>query len=76
MPSGPYKRKESERICIIFQIVSYIQLYISNWMDIYLAGWHHRSNEHELGQTLGDDEGQGGLACCSPCGCKESHMTG
>ena len=30
------------------------------------AGWHHRCNEHELGQTPGDGEGQGGLVCCSP----------
>ena len=26
----------------------------------------------ELGQILGDGEGQGGLACCSPRGSKES----
>ena len=31
-----------------------------------MAGWYHQCNEHELGQTLGDGEGQGGLACCSP----------
>ena len=31
-----------------------------------MAGWHHRCNGHELGQTLGDGEGQGGLVCCSP----------
>ena len=30
---------------------------------------------HELGQILGDGEGQGGLVCCSPWGCKESDMT-
>ena len=23
-----------------------------------MAGWHHQCNGHELGQTLGDDEGQ------------------
>jgi len=28
------------------------------------AGWHHWCNGHELGQTLEDCEGQGGLACC------------
>ena len=28
-----------------------------------IAGWHHGGNEHELGQTPGDGEGQGGLAC-------------
>ena len=32
-------------------------------------------NEHELGQTLGDGEGQGGLACCSSWGHKELDMT-
>ena len=29
---------------------------------------HQGSNEHELGQTLEDGEGQGSLACCSPWG--------
>ena len=37
---------------------------------------YHRCNEHELGQTLGDGEGQGGLVCCSPWGHKELDMTG
>ena len=32
-------------------------------------------SRHELGQTLGDSEGQGGLACCSPWGCKEEDTT-
>ena len=41
-----------------------------------MAGWHHRCNGYELGQTLGDGEGQGGLVCCSPWVCKESDMTG
>ena len=31
------------------------------------------ATEHELGQTLGDGEGQGGLACCSPSGCRVRH---
>ena len=30
------------------------------------VGQHHWCNAHELGQTLRDGEGQGGLACCSP----------
>ena len=41
-----------------------------------MAGWHHRCNGYDSGQTLGDGEGQGGLACCSPWCCKESDMTG
>ena len=30
-----------------------------------MTGQHHQCNEHELGQTPGDGEGQGGLAHCS-----------
>ena len=41
-----------------------------------MAGWYHRGNEHELGQTLRDGEGQRGLVCYSPWGCKESDTTG
>ena len=37
--------------------------------------WHHRLDEHEFEQTLGHSEGQGGLACCSPWGHKESDTT-
>ena len=40
-----------------------------------MAGWHHRCNDHEVGQPPGDGEGQGGLACCSPWGHKESDKT-
>ena len=40
-----------------------------------MVGWYHLSNEHELGQTLGDGEGQGGLACCSPWGLRELDTT-
>ena len=40
-----------------------------------MAGWHHRFDGHEFGQIPGVDDGQGGLACCSPRGCKESDMT-
>ena len=37
-----------------------------------MVGWHHPLDGHEFEQTLGVGEGQGSLACCSPCGCKES----
>ena len=40
-----------------------------------MVGWHHQLNGHESEQTLGDGEGQGSLACCSPEGYKESDMT-
>ena len=40
-----------------------------------MVGWHHGLNGHEFEQTLGDSEGQGSLACCSPWGHKELDMT-
>ena len=40
-----------------------------------MVGWHRQLNGHEFKQTPGDSEGQGGLACYSPWGCKESEMT-
>ena len=39
-----------------------------------MVGWHHLSG-HGFEQVLGDGEGQGSLACCSPWGHKESDMT-
>ena len=40
-----------------------------------MVGWHHRLNGHEFGWTQGVGDGQGGLACCSLWGSKESDMT-
>ena len=40
-----------------------------------MVGWHHLFSGHEFGQTLGDSEGQGSLACCSPQGGKEWNVT-
>ena len=40
-----------------------------------MVGWHHRLNGHEFEQALGIGEGQGSLAFCSPCGCKELDTT-
>ena len=40
-----------------------------------MVGWHHQLNRHQFEQALGDSEGQGSLACCSPWGHKESDMT-
>ena len=37
--------------------------------DDEMVGWHYRLTGHESGQSLGDGEGQGSLACCSPCAC-------
>ena len=40
-----------------------------------MVGWHHRLSGHGFGWTPGVGDGQGGLACCSSCGCKELDMT-
>ena len=40
-----------------------------------MSEWHHRLDAHEFEQAPGAGDGQGSLACCSPWGLKESHMT-
>ena len=40
-----------------------------------MVGWHHQLSGHEFEQAQGTDDGQGILACCSPCGRKESDTT-
>ena len=40
-----------------------------------MFGWHHRLNGHEFEQALGNGEGQGSLAYCSPWGRKELDTT-
>ena len=40
-----------------------------------MVGWHHWLNGHGFGWTRGVGDGQWGLACCSPWGCKELDMT-
>ena len=40
-----------------------------------MVGWHHRLNGHGFGWTPGVADGQGGLACCSSWGRKESDTT-
>ena len=37
------------------------------------AGWHHRLDGHEFEWTLGDGDGQGGLACCDSWGRRVRH---
>ena len=39
-----------------------------------MVGWHHQLNGHEFEQAPGTGDGQGGLACCSAWGDKESDM--
>ena len=40
-----------------------------------MVWWHHRLDGHEFEEALGVGDGQGGLACCSPWGCKDSDTT-
>ena len=40
-----------------------------------MVRWHHQFNGHEFEQAPGVGDGQEGLVCCSPWGCKGSDMT-
>ena len=39
-----------------------------------MVGWHHQLNGHEFEQAMGDGEGKGSLACCSPRGHQDSDI--
>ena len=40
-----------------------------------MVGWHHQFNGHEFEHAPGNDDGQGGLACCSPLGYRKLDVT-
>ena len=40
-----------------------------------MVRWPHQLDGHKSEQAPGVGDGQGGLACCSPWGCKESDTT-
>ena len=40
-----------------------------------MVGWHRRLTGDELEKTPGVGDGQGGLVCCNPWGCKELDTT-
>ena len=40
-----------------------------------MVGWYHQINGRKFEQALGDGDGQGSPACCSPWGYKESDTT-
>ena len=41
--------------------------------EVEVVGWHYPLNGHVFEQTLGDGEGQGSLACCSPWSSRVGH---
>ena len=40
-----------------------------------MVGWHHPLDGHEFEQAPGDDEGEGGLVCCSSLGHQKLYIT-
>ena len=40
-----------------------------------MVGWHHQLDGLEFEEAPGVGDKQGSLACCSPLGPKESHVT-
>ena len=54
-------------------------LYVNNRflkiLEDEMVGWHHLLDGHKLGQTSGDSQGQGSLACGCPWGHEEEDLT-
>ena len=40
-----------------------------------MVGWYQQLGGHEFEQAPRVSDGQGSLACCSPCGHRESDIT-
>ena len=40
-----------------------------------MVGWRQQLSGHGFERAPGDGEGQGGLACCRPWGCKQLDTT-
>ena len=53
----------------------HLTLTLSMYQVLSKDGWHHWLNGYGFEKTPGVGDGQGGLACCSPWGRKESYMT-
>ena len=67
----PLKKRKKEKVLIVRKIEGRRR----RGKQDEMVGWHHRLNGHGFGWTLGVGDGQEGLVCCSPWGCKESDMT-
>ena len=38
-----------------------------------MVSWHHQLEGHEFEEALVVGDGQGGLVCCGPWGCRVRH---
>ena len=80
-----YSSDESYCTCMYSIRTCFIRVHINIWnhsrrrerraAEGETAGWHHRLSGHELGQTPGNSEGRGGLACSRSWGRKEAGAT-
>ena len=53
-------------VCLLFNLYAYCTRPWCWERQDDMASWHHQLNGHEFEQTLGDNKGQGSLACCCP----------
>ena len=64
----------------ILKLFGLLKMKKFNFPNIQIASVYYGITDaamnSELGQNLGDGEGEGGLACCSPWGHKEVDTTG
>ena len=52
-----------------------LNLVLFSMTEDEMVGWHHQLHGHGFEQAPGVGDGQGSLACCSPCDQKELDIT-
>ena len=72
---APILRRPDVKNCLIWKYLDTWRHEEKGTTEGKMVGWHHQLNGHGFGWTPGVGDGQGGLACCSPWGCKELDMT-
>ena len=78
MTSAKHNNQESGALGKVYRLNwlnKAAQLRFNNQYEDEMVGWHHQLNVPESEQTLGDNEGQGILVCCSPWGHKKLDTT-
>ena len=58
-------------VCVCVCVIIDLRQEVKGTTEDEMVGWYHQLDGHEFEQAPGVGDGQGSLACCSPCHRKE-----